>query len=106
MGGVCAQLLTDIDPKIASQMGPHRRKNAEAKHVEIWHEVPAMADSHFFFFLRNSDITKKKKRQNKTVKTNKNNDLRLLIIWFRSRLKKCNGVLTLLLLNQKRTEGI
>lgn len=58
-----------------------------------------------FFFLRNSDITKKK-RQNKTVKTNKNNDLRLLIIWFRSRLKKCNGVLTLLLLNQKRTEGI
>lgn len=61
MGGVCAQLLTDIDPKIASQMGPHRRKNAEAKHVEIWHEVPAMADSHFFFFLRNSDITKKKK---------------------------------------------
>lgn len=60
MGGVCAQLLTDSDPKIASQMGPHRRKNAEAKHVEIWHEVPAMADSHFFF-LRNSDITKKKK---------------------------------------------
>ena len=59
MGGVCAQLLTDIDPKIASQMGPHRRKNAEAKHVEIWHEVPAMADSHFF--LRNNDITKKKK---------------------------------------------
>lgn len=58
-----------------------------------------------FFFLRNNDITKKK-RQNKTVKTNKNNDLRLLIIWFRSRLKKCNGVLTLLLLNQKRTEGI
>lgn len=50
MGGVCAQLLTDIDPKIASQMGPHRRKNAEAKHVEIWHEVPAMADSHFFFW--------------------------------------------------------
>ena len=58
------------------------------------------------FFLRNNDITKKKKRQNKTVKTNKNNDLRLLIIWFRSRLKKCNGVLTLLFLNQKRTEGI
>lgn len=57
------------------------------------------------FFLRNNDITIKK-RQNKTVKTNKNNDLRLLIIWFRSRLKKCNGVLTLLLLNQKRTEGI
>lgn len=35
-------------------------KNAEAKHVEIWHEFPAMADSHFFF-LRNNDITKKKK---------------------------------------------
>lgn len=63
MGGVCAQLLTDIDPKIASQMGPHRRKNAEAKHVEIWHEVPAMADSHFFF-LRNNDITIKKAKQN------------------------------------------
>lgn len=62
MGGVCAQLLTDIDPKIASQMGPHRRKNAEAKHVEIWHEVPAMADSHFF--LRNNDITIKKAKQN------------------------------------------
>lgn len=60
MGGVCAQLLTDIDPKIASQMGPRRRKNAEAKHVEIWHEVPAIADSHFFF-VRNNDITKKKK---------------------------------------------
>lgn len=29
-------------------------------HVEIWHEVPAIADSHFFF-LRNNDITKKKK---------------------------------------------
>lgn len=51
MGGVCAQLLTDIDPKIASQMGPRRRKNAETKHVEIWHEVPAIADSHFFFFF-------------------------------------------------------
>lgn len=50
MGGVCAQLLTDIDPKIALQMGPRRRKNAETKHVEIWHEVPAIADSHFFFF--------------------------------------------------------
>lgn len=50
MGGVCAQLLTDIDPKIASQMGPRRRKNAEAKHVEIWHEVPAIADSHFFLW--------------------------------------------------------
>lgn len=50
MGGVCAQLLTDIDPKIASQMGPRRRKNAEAKHVEIWHEVPAIAESHFFFW--------------------------------------------------------
>ena len=61
MGGVCAQLLTDIDPKIASQMGPRRRKNAEAKHVEIWHEVPAIADSHFFF-LRNNNITKKKKK--------------------------------------------
>ena len=60
MGGVCAQLLTDIDPKISSQMGPRRRKNAEAKHVEIWHEVPAIADSHFFF-LRNNDIKKKKK---------------------------------------------
>ena len=70
MGGVCAQLLTDIDPKIASQMGPRRRKNAEAKHVEIWHEVPAIADSHFFF-LRNNDITKKKKGKTKQSKQTK-----------------------------------
>lgn len=70
MGGVCAQLLTDIDPKIASQMGPRRRKNAEAKHVEIWHEVLAIADSHFFF-LRNNDITKKKKSKTKQSKQTK-----------------------------------
>ena len=50
MGGVCAQLLTDIDPKIASQMGPHRRKNAEAKHVEMGGGGPGHGGLPFFFF--------------------------------------------------------
>ena len=103
MGGVCAQLLTDIDPKIASQWV---RTGEKMLRPNMWKSgMKSRPWLTPIFFLRNSDITKKK-RQNKTVKTNKNNDLRLLIIWFRSRLKKCNGVLTLLLLNQKRTEGI
>ena len=68
MGGVCAQLLTDIDPKIASQMGPRRRKNAEAKHVEIWHEVPAIADPKFFLW----DKTKKRKKKKKAKQNSQN----------------------------------
>lgn len=60
MGGVCAQLLTDIDPKIASQMGPRRRKNAEAMWKSGMKSRPLLTP--IFFFLRNNDITKKKKK--------------------------------------------